>query len=204
MSSGKVILCDLGGVLIDLHWVEHARGLFGKDMAADELKARWLSLGSVREFEAGNIDFQAFYELFCSETSAKVAFDKFKSEFVGIIGPVKPGCYEILDRLAGFGRLAMLSNTNYLHVEHLKRVSKIFAPFADLFFSYELRMVKPDRGIFAAVADRLGCAASDILFFDDSQTNIDAATSFGMHGFRVDSPQEIAKIVDARLKSGML
>ncbi len=204
MKHGKVILCDLGGVLIDLHWVEHARGLFGKDMAADELKVRWLTLKSVREFEAGNIDFHTFYQLFCKETGAKVSFEQFESEFVGIIGPVKAGCYEILDHLAGCGRLAMLSNTNYLHIEHLRSVSRIFAPFADLFFSYELRMVKPDRQIFAAVADRVGCAASDILFFDDSQANIDAAMGFGMHGFRVDSPQEIAKIVDARLKSGML
>ena len=204
MKSGKVILCDLGGVLIDLHWVEHARGLFGKDMSADELKTRWLSLKSVLEFETGNVDFQTFYRLFCDETGAKITFDRFKSEFTGIIGPVKAGCYEILDQLAGCGRLAMLSNTNYLHVGHLRQVSRIFTPFADLFFSYELRMAKPERRIFAAVADRLGCVASDILFFDDSQANIDAAVSFGMHGFRVESPQEIAKIVDARLKSGML
>ncbi len=204
MKPGKVILCDLGGVLIDLHWVEHARGLFGKEMAADELKARWLSLESVREFEAGNIDFTAFYNLFCGETGAKVSLDRFRSEFTGIIGPVKDGCYEVLGHLAGYGRLAMLSNTNYLHVEHLKQVSRIFTPFADLFFSYELRMVKPERRIFAAVADRLCCNASDILFFDDSQVNIDAAAGFGMHAFRVDSPREIAKIVDARLKSGVL
>jgi len=204
MKPGKVILCDLGGVLIDLHWVEHARGLFGKDMAADELKAKWLSLKSVREFEAGNIDFQSFYKLFCNETGARVAFDEFKSEFTGIIGPVKDGCYEILDHLASCGRLAMLSNTNYLHIDHLKQVSRIFAPFADLFFSYELRMIKPDQQIFAAVTEKLGCSASDILFFDDSQANIDAAIRFGINGFRVDSPQEIAKIVDARAKQGML
>lgn len=204
MKPGKVILCDLGGVLIDLHWVEHARGLFGRDMGADELKARWLNLKSVREFEAGNIDFQTFYKLFCNETGARVTFDQFQNEFVGIIGPVKAGCYEILEHLAGFGRLAMLSNTNYLHVEHLKAVSSIFAPFTELFFSYELRSVKPDQQIFSAVTTKLGCSASEILFFDDSQANIDAATRFGMHGFRVESPQEIAKIVDAWVKQGML
>ena len=75
MKPGKVILCDLGGVLIDLHWVEHA-GLFGKDMSADELKTRWLSLNSVLEFEPGMSIFRLFIS-FCDGPAPK-SHDRFK------------------------------------------------------------------------------------------------------------------------------
>lgn len=203
-NSDLIILCDLGGVLIDLNWVSHARALFGDEVSPEALKGRWLSLASVREFEAGKIDFSDFYRQFCSETGSNIAVDDFKCEFTGILGPDKPGCREVLERLAQRGRLVMLSNTNALHVEALKQTSQVFSPFDDLLFSYELGLVKPDAHIFSAVCDRIGCRASDVLFFDDSELNITAAKACGLNAWRVDTPQEIEKIVNAWPKTAVL
>ncbi|MDD3146312.1 MAG: HAD family phosphatase [Candidatus Riflebacteria bacterium] len=203
-SSDLVFLCDLGGVLIDLNWVSHARELFGQNASSDELKDRWLSLQSVRKYESGKSDFSDFYREFCHETGSQVGLDVFKREFAGILGPEKPGCAEVLDYLARNGCLAMLSNTNALHVEELKRTSGVFTPFARLFFSFEMGMVKPDVQIFKTVCEQLGCNPADVMFFDDSAANIAAARTIGMDAWRVDCPHEIKKIVDARKNSVVL
>jgi len=199
-----LILCDLGGVLIDLNWHSQAEHLFGSGLDPEALKSRWLALESVKIFEAGQIDFAGFYELFCKETAYHSGVDAFVRDFTGILGPDKPGCVGVLERLSCAGRLAMLSNTNALHIETLKKSSKVFAPFDDLFFSYELGLVKPDPQIFAAVCRRTGCPADRVLFFDDSETNVAAATRFGMHAWRVDGPDAIEKIVDAWKFSAVL
>lgn len=203
-NTSMVILCDLGGVLIDLNWIERARGLFGVGLDPEILKEKWLKLHSAREFEAGKTDFAGFYESFVAETGSTVALPDFKREFAGILGPMKPGCMDILARLRETAVLAMLSNTNLLHVQMIRESSPVFTPFDRLFLSYEMGMVKPDAQIFLAVCDQLGRQPDQILFFDDSAANIAAASACGIHSWRVDSPQEIMKIVDSCRTSGMI
>lgn len=202
--SDAVILCDLGGVLIDLNWQNSARALFGENLDSEILKSRWLSLQSTRGFEAGKIDFLTFYHEFVSETGSSINIEEFKNEFASILGPVKHGCMEILVEIGQHARLAMLSNTNLLHVEVLRHNCEVFAPFDHLFLSYEMGMVKPDAQIFTSVCERLGCLPERVFFFDDSELNVMAAKTCGLHSWRVDSPQEILKIVDAYRSSGVI
>lgn len=191
----QILLFDLGGVLIDLNWVSSARRLFGAEESESELKKRWINLSAVREYESGRADFDQFYKLFIAETSSDICIAEFRREFAGIIGPEKPGCCEMLRTLSNSYRLAMLSNTNRIHVDMLRKSSELFSLFQDLFFSYELGMAKPDSEIFHEVCRKLGCQAEQVIFFDDSQINVDAASECGMKSFRVDGPPDIIEIL---------
>lgn len=83
-------------------------------------------------------------------------------------------------------RTAILSNTNEIHWK--KSVKDFFTIdgltvndyFDDIFLSCDLGMVKPDREIYDAVIERLGCPASDITFVDDSKKNCLAAEKLGI------------------------
>lgn len=198
----SVILCDLGGVLIDLHWEQRARSLFTQEQSAEKLKQRWLQLQSARQYEAGKTDFAGFYQAFIDEVGGQLSFSDFKREFTGIIGPVKPDCLKILNSLRQYGTLAMLSNTNAVHVEMLRNSSGIFAPFQHLFFSYEMGMVKPDREIYETVCKHLQADPARIYFFDDSSANVEAASELGIISHLVTSPQQIYEIVCTSLPCG--
>ncbi|EKD84396.1 MAG: putative haloacid dehalogenase-like protein hydrolase [uncultured bacterium] len=198
--ADSVILCDLGGVLIDLHWQERARALFTQEQDPEELKRRWLQLESARAYEAGSIDFTEFYHAFVAETGSKLSIADFKSEFAGIIGPLKPDCMKILELLRGYGILAMLSNTNAVHVEMLRASTDVFKPFEHLFFSYEMGMVKPDREIYAEVCSCLHKEPHLIHFFDDSEPNVIAARNAGINAHVVNNPQQIYEIVAGSLR----
>lgn len=52
--------------------------------------------------------------------------------------------------------------------------------FDDTFYSYELRVAKPDPAYFRAVLDRLGLPADDVLFVDDNAANVDSARGVGL------------------------
>ena len=52
--------------------------------------------------------------------------------------------------------------------------------FDESFYSCELGQAKPDAGFFAAVLDRLGSAAPEVLFVDDQERNVVAARECGL------------------------
>jgi len=52
--------------------------------------------------------------------------------------------------------------------------------FDESFYSCELGAAKPDAEFFAAVLDRLGSAAPEVLFVDDSERNVVAARECGL------------------------
>jgi len=196
--TDRIILCDLGGVLIDLHWEKHARALFAQVRDSEELKRLWLQLQATRLYEAGKTDFKGFYRSFIAETGSDLSLSDFEREFTGIIGPLKADCHAILDELAGYGELAMLSNTNAVHVDLLRRTTEVFKPFKHLFFSYEMGMVKPDREIYEEVCRRLHKEPQQIHFFDDSLINVEAAQNTGFNAYLANSPAQIKEVV-ARL-----
>lgn len=78
-----------------------------------------------------------------------------------------------------------LSNTNEIHWTQSLRDfftwdgHTVEDFFDGLFLSYELHEQKPDAAIFHSVQMALGCEGADILFFDDSETNCEAARQVG-------------------------
>lgn len=190
----KVILCDLGGVLINLHWTQHAGSLLGKELTKPELRQIWFDLYSARHFEQGLTDFETFYKEFCEETKSNFSFEFFSQEFDGIIGTLKDDCLKLLKEIKKYGTLALLSNSNERHIAEISKTG-LFQDFDYLFFSHKLHMTKPESIIFEETKKQLGCEASNIYFFDDSQCNVDAAKKAGFNAFLVESPREILKIV---------
>ena len=190
----KVILVDLGGVLINLNWSSHVGTLLGKNLTRQEMLEQWLSMRSTHKYEEGITDFETFHDEFQKETGKSIKFEIFAKEFDAIIGPVKDDCINILKELKKYGTLALLSNSNERHIEQIAKTG-LFNDFDMLFMSHLMGMSKPSPIIFEAVRKALNCSAKDIYFFDDSPTNVDAAIRFGFNAYRVESPQEILKII---------
>jgi putative hydrolase of the HAD superfamily len=52
--------------------------------------------------------------------------------------------------------------------------------FDDTFYSFELGVAKPDPAYFSAILSRLGLPAAEVLFVDDSATNVESARGVGL------------------------
>ena len=196
-----VFLIDLGGVLIDLNWIDSAKKIFGSSENKDNLHEKWLKLKSVRKFETGISDFETFTQELSNEIALSVTPNDIKTAFINIIGDIKPNCSNALTQLKKIGTLAMLSNTNSIHIDKLKSETNLFSHFDKVYLSYRLKCVKPDKQIFDKVIADLDCNANNIYFFDDSKTNIEAAKRFGLNAFQVTSPTEILDTVTKLFES---
>jgi putative hydrolase of the HAD superfamily len=79
--------------------------------------------------------------------------------------------------------VGVLSNMphEFLNViwEHLT-VSKLY----DVgIFSCEVNLVKPEREIYLALIEKLGCKSEEIVFFDDIKANVEGAAALGINAY---------------------
>ena len=77
-------------------------------------------------------------------------------------------------------------------------MSPVFKRFGHIVISGEVGLIKPDPRIFALTAEAAGFAPAELLFVDDSATNIDAAAACGWDVHRFDDPATLAPALKAR------
>jgi putative hydrolase of the HAD superfamily len=183
MHAGKVILFDLGGVLIENNGRAALTAMLARPLPASEMWRKWLDSPTVRQFERGRISSDEFASSFVREWDIDLEPAEFIREFATWPRGLYDGAEALLHGLKGTHRLACLSNTNAIHWQ---RFPQLHALFDSCFLSHEMGHVKPDREAFDYTVDKLGIAAGEIYFFDDLLPNVAAARAIGMNAFQVD------------------
>ena len=79
-------------------------------------------------------------------------------------------------------RTGILSNIGDAMAAGIRAKFDWIGNFHHAVWSHELLMRKPEPAIYAAAVKGLGVPAAEILFLDDRQENIDAATAAGLQG----------------------
>lgn len=184
------VVCDLGGVLVNLHWRERMGELLGRSVDPSKLQDLWPRLRSVWALETGRVEFNQFVPQFKQELDLVASEAAVAEAFISIVQAPKVGVFDILEAIRPHHRLSLLSNTNPPHVES-RCDPALFAQFDHVFLSYQLGVMKPDPEIFHLVLRRLGSAPTETYFFDDGATNIQTARALGIQAFQVESPQKI-------------
>lgn len=186
-NAYEAIIFDLGGVLLDLDYQR-----------------------TIIAFEnLGKIDFNTFY----SQQQQTLLFDQFETGKIGslhFINQLKRHLpttatpnqivhawnamildfrlekIELLVKLSKSHRLFLLSNTNDIHMEKVRReLAKISALkledlFTKVYLSQEIGMRKPHPETFQYVCDDAKLNPSTTLFIDDSEQHILGAKSIGL------------------------
>ena len=181
----RVLLFDVGGVLVQLSGVETMLEWLGRRVTADELWRMWLESVPVRKFETGRIDASEFAAGVTSEFALPVEPRQFLEAFIRWPTGLYPGTLEMLARIPRNYRRAILSNSNVLHWPRVLGEMRLGAAFDNHFVSHLTGRIKPDSDAFEHVVDSLGCMPAQVLFLDDNSLNVEAAQRFGMHAIRV-------------------
>jgi HAD superfamily hydrolase (TIGR01509 family) len=192
VTAVGLVCFDLGGVLIRLctGW-DDACALAG--VAAPACVREEAVLGEMRRIvvrsETGLIDPQEFAREMAVVTGLTSA------EIMAICnawirGPY-PGIVQLLETLERLAvATACLSNTNSHHWKMMATPGEAnYLPLEKLtyrFASQLVGMVKPDAAIYRHVERVTGVAAGEILFFDDSQENVDGAARCGWNAVKID------------------
>ncbi len=185
----KVILFDLGGVLININFFNFKQLLlkFKNTNKRKEILDQEYEL-IFKKYHQGLISDTIFYEEICAIFNIKEqALSKsfFFKEFNKIVLNLNEEVFTILKKIKEKKRynLICLSNINPSHLNILKnKFWGIMEYFNELVFSNEYHSVKPDQEIYKIILQKTQCMPEEILLIDDSIENIEAAKKIGFQG----------------------
>ena len=121
--------------------------------------------------------------------------EQFLQQFAGWLGTPYAGAIELLEALQGRYLLACLSNINVVYWERQVTQTGLRASFDRCYASHEIGCLKPDPRSYAHVVSDLGVRPDAVVFFDDTERNVEAAVSMGMQAYRVQGPSEAKTVL---------
>ncbi|MCL2377367.1 MAG: HAD family phosphatase [Defluviitaleaceae bacterium] len=179
--SIKVILFDIGGVLVELAVTKKLSELIKDEITLE----RYAISKYIRLYESGQCDTKEFAGGLIEELGLAITPENFIDDFSSFVKGFFPGAPELLRHLKPKYTLACLSNTNAIHWDGLRERISIDGYFHHVFLSYEIGKLKPQLDFYTYAIDRLGCVPQEIAFFDDSEANVKAGVAAGMNAYRV-------------------
>lgn len=88
-------------------------------------------------------------------------------------------------------RLYYLSNMPVPYARALERRISFLPWFDGGVFSGDVKLLKPQREIYALLAERFALEAEKTVFIDDSKANVDAARAFGWRAVHCEAPSAL-------------
>ena len=198
-----ILLFDFGGVLVDL---DKARCIDSFARLGFDIRPY---LGTYRQqgpfslLERGEIDVPQF----CSElrrlgcrpgtTDSEIvrAWEDYLTE-------VPTERLDMLLKIRQHYPVSCLSNTNCIHWGQAERDflnyrgRQVGDFFDHVFLSYECHLEKPAPELYAHVVRTLGVPAAEVLFFDDSEVNCEAARACGLQALLAPAGSQWFKYFD--------
>lgn len=202
----RALLFDLGRVLVGYDWTASLQRLAdrltedGQPTSANEIVAWMLGMyGPHDPYCLGRIDDRDLLDaIHVRFDPAMVIEDDWLLEIWNDMFTPWPDAIALLDRLRGQAPLALVSNTNPQHFEHLDRELALRERFDHISASYEVGALKPSPAIFRDALEGLGVEAGDAWFTDDLEENLAGARELGIRTHHFRSIEGLASELRAR------
>lgn len=179
----KNIILDFGDIFINLDKAATARAMipFGFSGITPKLDLLF------KEYEKGTVSSSNFLQE-VSTAFPKANENDLINAWNAILLDFPDSRLEFVEQLARERqyRLFLLSNTNDIHIEYVKKTMGIdkynrFKNAFDVFYlSYEMGMRKPELEIFEFVLQQNDLTPHQTLFVDDTKENTDSASQLGI------------------------
>lgn len=179
----KTIIFDFGDVFINLD-KEGALKLALEKFEITELDEELQSINAL--YEQGLISTDEFLD-FYADNFPRLNKDELKSIWNYIIKDFPEHRLQFIKQLAKNNnhRLILLSNTNELHIDYIKKNLSFYEDFKNCFdqfyLSHEINLRKPNADIFNFVLTENKLKAEECLFIDDTLENTQTAQQLGIN-----------------------
>ena len=192
-SSGiRLILCDFGGVICTFDYrIFCARLAERIHRSADEVFGAAFGDRLQTDFESGKLSGRDYHRTVMVRLDADVPYEEFYPMYGDIFAEVPATC-DLLRRLRRRFPLYLLSNTNAIHFDYMKKTAPVLSVFDEFILSHEVGVLKPDPRIYEEALRRSGLPAGACLFVDDRRVNVEGAIRVGIRALRFESPGKFA------------
>jgi len=186
-----VFIFDLGKVLVDFDYAIAAGKLAARSaITPADLHAFLGRSPLLVDYESGRLTRQEFYDAIGSA----IGFHGDPAEFSGFFAAIFteiPGMIALHAELRARGfKTYIFSNTNDLHIEHIRRDYPFFANFDGYIFSHEVGAMKPLPAIYDAMEQMCGHTGADMIYMDDRAENVAAGAARGWRAILHETPEQ--------------
>lgn len=191
----RIVVFDLGGVLVDWDPRHLYRKLFaGDDAAMEAFLAEVCTVEWNERQDAGRPFADAVDELMPRHADKRELIEAFGARFGEMIPGAIEGTVEILGELKRRGTpLYALTNWSAETFPPQRARFPFLAAFDGIVVSGDEGVIKPDPRIFRILLERYAIAPHEAVFIDDNPANAAAASALGVHGIHFRSPEALRR-----------
>jgi HAD superfamily hydrolase (TIGR01509 family) len=191
----KIVLFDIGGVLVDFVGPECLARLLGNRYSLSKVWEMWPDSPALSKFELGHINREDFAAEFVEEWGLNLSVDEMLTEAALWVRAPFDGALALLDELQTVATLACLTNMNAVYWERIRDDMGFGSRLQHCYASHEIGLLKPDRQSYEYVISDLSCEPAEILFFDDTLKNVKAVEALGIRAWHTQGINQLRECV---------
>ena len=194
MPSPKIraVIFDIGRVLVRVDIARAMSGLASgltlspsEVWSAIEKDPRWL------DWQEGRIKPRDWHLHLNERLGGSLTFEQFIEVWNRVLDPQPIQDVAFLEKLSKRYRLALLSNTDPIHIAHEEATFDFFRLFPMRIYSCTVGASKPDPLIYREALRACKVRAQEALYVDDVAAYVEAAQRLGVVGIQFLSPNQL-------------
>ena len=188
----RAIIFDIGRVLIRVDISRAMDGLAsGLSLTPQEVWSAIQNDPHWLDWQEGRISPRDWHLHLTKRLGASLTFEQFSEVWNRALDPVPIHPEVFLESLSKNYRLALLSNTDPIHMSHEEARFPFFRFFPIRIYSYRVGASKPDPIIYRKALQACAVRAQEAVYIDDIAEYADAAARLGMTGIVFQSPEQL-------------
>jgi len=188
----RAIIFDIGRVLIRVNISRAMDGLAsGLSLTPQEVWSAIQNDPHWPDWQEGRISPRDWYLHLTKRLGASLSFDQFSEVWNRALDPHPIHSESFLENLSRNYRLALLSNTDPIHMSHEEVRFPFFRFFPIRIYSYRVGASKPDPVIYRQALQACKVRAGEAVYVDDVAAYAEAARRLGMAAIVFQSPEQL-------------
>jgi HAD superfamily hydrolase (TIGR01509 family) len=188
----RAVIFDIGRVLIRLDVARAMNGMAsGLSLSPEELWSAIEKDPRWRDWQEGRISPRDWHLRMKQRFGGSATFEEFTETWNLALDPEPIHSNELFEKLSRNYRLALLSNTDPIHVAHMESRYDFFSYFPARIYSCAVGATKPNPLIYREALQACKVQAEEAVYVDDIAAYVEAAERLGMAGIQFQSPGQL-------------
>ena len=185
------IVFDLGGVVFKWQPDQIIESVFDNEETQKKVKTQIFEHPDWAELDRGTLSVDEAIERGATRTKlSRLEISELMQQVPYSLTPISDTFRLIQSVKKNSNKIYILSNMHIASIEHLKKEYSILDIFDGKVISCRINMAKPEPGIYRYLLDKYKLIASETVFIDDMDKNLDAASMFGIRPIKFEDPNQ--------------
>lgn len=196
----RAIIFDIGRVLVQVDVSRPMSGLAqGIALSPADIWSAITNDPRWPDWQEGRISPRDWHLHLTKRLGGSLTFEQFTAVWNRAIDPVPILESDLFERLSKRYRLALLSNTDPIHVAHLESTYGFFRHFPKpaRIYSCVVGASKPNPLIYREALRASKARAEEAVYIDDIPSYVEAAQRLGITGITFQSPEQLDREMEA-------